>query len=133
MPIYLRWFTLFDPARILELEAAMAAAPGRRGAQRELAIDLTTRVHGPELARQTVAASEAAFSGASISDPAVLATLHRDADGFAYTASDTADGVVGFLVATGTSSSKGEARRSIELFAEHVMPRLTAKQRLAAE
>jgi tyrosyl-tRNA synthetase len=113
VPVYLRWFTLFEPARILQLEAAMAAAPERREAQRELALDLTTRVHGPELTRQAVTASEAAFSGASVSDPAVLATLHKDADGFSYTAADTADGVVGFLVATGTSSSKGEARRSI--------------------
>jgi tyrosyl-tRNA synthetase len=110
---YLRWFTTFEPTRIEALEAALAANPERREAQRELALDLTTRVHGAELASQAVGASEAAFSGGPITDPAVLETLHRAADGFAYTAADLADGVVGFLVATGTATSRGEARRSI--------------------
>src|SRR5689334_3137746 len=33
---YLRWFTTFEPSRILELEAAVASAPGGREAQRAL-------------------------------------------------------------------------------------------------
>ncbi len=113
VPTYLRWFTLFTPAEIVALEAAMAEHAERREAQRALARDLTTRVHGAETAARAIAASEAAFSGASISDPAVLETLHMAADGFDYTGADIADGVVGFLVATGASQSKGEARRSI--------------------
>jgi tyrosyl-tRNA synthetase len=113
VPTYLRWFTLFTPAEIEALETAMAEHPERREAQRALALDLTTRVHGAETAARAIAASEAAFSGSPILDTDVLATLHRAADGFAYTAADIADGVVGFLVATGTSASKGEARRSI--------------------
>jgi tyrosyl-tRNA synthetase len=110
---YLRWFTTFEPGRVLELEAAVAAAPGRREAQGALAWDITARVHGDEAAGQARAASEAAFAGGPIEDPAVLATLHRAADGFSFTSADTADGLVGFLVATGTFGSKGEARRAI--------------------
>ena len=110
---YLRWFTTFEPARIVALEAEVAANPGRRQAQRELALDITTRVHGAELAGAAVRASEAAFSGAPIDDPAVLAILHRDADGFAWTAADAAAGPVEFLVASGSFASKGEARRAI--------------------
>ena len=110
---YLRWFTTFEPGRIIELEAAIAAAPERREAQRALAWDITARVHGEDAASQARAASEAAFSGGSITDPAVLATLHRTADGFSYSAADAADGPVGFLVATGAFASKGEARRAI--------------------
>ena len=93
VPTYLRWFTLFTPAEIEALEAAMAEHPERREAQRALALDLTTRVHGGETAARAVAASEAAFSGSPILDPAILATLHRAADGFDYTAADIADGV----------------------------------------
>jgi tyrosyl-tRNA synthetase len=110
---YLRWFTLFEPAEIEALERSSTERPELREAQRALANDLTTRVHGADEAARAVAASEAAFSGTPILDPAVLETLHRAADGFAYTAADVADGPVGFLVASGTSSSKGEARRSI--------------------
>jgi tyrosyl-tRNA synthetase len=113
VPVYLRWFTLFTPAEIDAYETALAEHPERREAQRALALDLTTRVHGPEAASRSIAASEAAFSGSPIVDPAILETLHRAADGFSFTAADIADGVVGFLVATGSSTSKGEARRSI--------------------
>ena len=113
VPVYLRWFTLFDPAEIAALEAAMAEHPERREAQRALALDLTTRVHGAETAAGAVAASEAAFSGSPIVDPTILATLHEAADGFDWTVADTTEGPVGFLVATGTAASKGEARRAI--------------------
>ncbi|MBI2781764.1 MAG: tyrosine--tRNA ligase [Chloroflexi bacterium] len=113
VPTYLRWFTLFDPAQIAALEAAMAEHPERREAQRALALDITTRVHGAETSARAIAASEAAFSGSPILDPAILETLHRAADGFDYTTADVVDGAIGFLVATGTSASKGEARRSI--------------------
>jgi tyrosyl-tRNA synthetase len=110
---YLRWFTTLDPGMIMELHAAVAAAPGRREAQRTLAWDITSRVHGDEAAEQARAASEAAFSGGPITDPAVLATLHLAADGFSYTAADAAAGPIEFLVATGSFASKGEARRAI--------------------
>jgi tyrosyl-tRNA synthetase len=109
---YLRWFTLFDPGRIGELEAAMAEHPERREAQRAMALDLTTRVHGAEVARQAIAASEAAFSGSPIVDPAILDTLHRAADGFDFVVHDST-GVVQFLVETKSFTSNGEARRAI--------------------
>jgi tyrosyl-tRNA synthetase len=114
VPTYLRWFTLFDPAQITALEAAMAEHPERREAQRALALDLTTRVHGAEAAARAVAASEAAFSGSPIVDPAILETLHRAADGFDYSPADVDGGLVPFLVGTGTFASRGEARRMIE-------------------
>jgi tyrosyl-tRNA synthetase len=110
---YLRWFTTFEPARILELEEAVASAPGRREAQRTLAWDITSRVHGEAAATEAKAASEAAFSGAPIEDPAILEVLHRTADGFGWLHTDAAAGPVDFLVATGSFASKGEARRAI--------------------
>src|SRR5205085_3333208 len=112
MGVYLRWFTTFEPERILALEAAIASAPERREAQRVFARDLTTRVHGPEVTARAIAASEAAFAGGPITDPAVLATLHGAADGFTWTGGD--GGVIGFLVASGSFSSNGEARRAIQ-------------------
>jgi len=113
VPVYLRWFTLFTPAEIAALEAAMAEHPERREAQRALALDVTSRVHGAQAASAAIAASEAAFSGSAIVDEDILATLHKAADGFDWSPEDASDGPVGFLVATGTSSSKGEARRAI--------------------
>jgi tyrosyl-tRNA synthetase len=112
VPIYLRWFTLFDPARIAALEAAMAEHPERREAQRTLALDITTRVHGDDLAARAVAASEAAFSGSPILDPAILETLHQAADGFDFVA-DEGTSTIQFLVEAGSFTSNGEARRAI--------------------
>jgi tyrosyl-tRNA synthetase len=114
MPVYLRWFSTFEPGRILELDAATTTAPERREAQRVLALDLTMRVHGPELAAQAVAASEAAFSGSPILDPGVLATLHGAADGFSWTPAGADGGAIAFLVESGSFASNGEARRAIQ-------------------
>jgi tyrosyl-tRNA synthetase len=113
VPTYLRWFTTFEPARIEALEAELAERPEGRGAQRALATDLTTRVHGEAAAAAATAASQAAFSRQPITDQAVLETLHRTADGFGFTPADLGAGLIGFLVATGSYASNGEARRAI--------------------
>jgi tyrosyl-tRNA synthetase len=84
--VYLRWFTLFEPARIEALEAAIASAPGKREAQRELAFDLTARVHGSAAAEQARADSEALFGPEPLRDPALLARLHAGTRGFSVSA-----------------------------------------------
>jgi tyrosyl-tRNA synthetase len=114
VPVYLRWFTTMSPDEIEGLETELAAHPEARAAQRALALDVTARVHGPEAAQSAVRASEAAFSGEPIDDPEVLATLHRATDGFEWRAADAGQGLVPFLVSTGTFASRGEARRLVE-------------------
>ena len=109
---YLRWFTTFPPDQILALDAATAEAPGKREAQRTLARDITTRVHGEAAAAAAIAASEAAFSGAPITDPAVLATLHRETGGFMF--AGDGQGLLDVLVDAGIFASRGEARRMIQ-------------------
>jgi tyrosyl-tRNA synthetase len=111
--VYLRWFTLFEPDEIEALEAELAAHPEARTAQRRLAEDLTTRVHGADAAREAAAVSAAAFSGGAIEDPAVLTALHAATDGFDFRAEDARAGLVPLLVASGTFTSNGEARRMI--------------------
>jgi len=111
--VYLRWFTLFEPDEIEALEAELAAHPEARTAQRRLAEDLTTRVHGVDAAREAAVVSAAAFSGGAIDDPAVLAALHAATDGFDFRAEDARAGLVPLLVASGTFTSNGEARRMI--------------------
>ncbi len=60
---YLRWFTLFDRARVEELEAEQAAHPELRAAQRALARDLTERTHGRGAADRVARVSELLFGG----------------------------------------------------------------------
>jgi tyrosyl-tRNA synthetase len=110
---YLRWFTLFSPAEIEALEASLAASPERREAQRAMARDITTRVHGPEAAARAVADSEIVFSGQRIIDPAVFQRLAKSIGSFpaeAIAGRDVASALVGAQVLP----SLGEARRLIQ-------------------
>jgi len=114
LPIYLRWFTLFDRDRIEELEARQAERPEARDAQRALAREVTERVHGASAAGEAVRLSEALFQHDPIGDPALLASLHAALDGFVVTPEQIADGVLAFLAEGGMAASRGEARRLVQ-------------------
>ncbi len=58
---YLRYFTLLTREEIEALEAAATERPETREAQRALATDVTTRVHGAEAARDAADASRLVF------------------------------------------------------------------------
>jgi tyrosyl-tRNA synthetase len=109
---HLRFFTLLTPSAVADLEAEQASHPERRAAQRFVAFDLTSRVHGAAAAQHAQVVSEAVFSREPIRDPAILATLHADADGFTI-AGPVDRPLDAFLVESGTLASKGEARRMI--------------------
>jgi tyrosyl-tRNA synthetase len=109
---YLRWFTELPRERIEALDAEVAARPEARAAQRELALDITTRTHGAEAAESAVRDAAALFSSEPISDPAVLASIHASTAGFTYAREATMD-VTSLLAGAGLVASKGEARRLI--------------------
>lgn len=110
---YMRWFTLWSRERIEALDTATAARPDAREAQRELAFDVTARVHGEEEARAAVQVSVALFQRDPVADPALLARIHAATRGPEASAQTIADGVVALLAETGLAPSRGEARRLI--------------------
>jgi tyrosyl-tRNA synthetase len=110
---YLRTFTLLDRGRIDELEAEHAAHPEARPAQRALAFDVTTRVHGEEEARLAIRVSEAAFSREPLRDPALLDQLYASLDHFDFGPEELDGGALRLAVAGGLYASNGEARRAI--------------------
>ena len=111
---YLRWFTLLARDEIEALDAATAARPEAREAQRALARDVTRRTHGPAAAAHAERVSTAAFARSPIRDPSVLATLHAEVGGFTFSDADWAAGPLGIAVASGLFGSTGEARRAIQ-------------------
>ena len=113
VPTYLRWFTTLGPDEIAALEAELGSRPELRSAQRALADDITTRVHGSDAAREAAEISGAAFGSGPIEDPRVLAALHGATDGFDFSSAEAAAGLIPFLVSSGTFASNGEARRMI--------------------
>ncbi|HVZ47371.1 MAG TPA: tyrosine--tRNA ligase [Gemmatimonadaceae bacterium] len=78
---YLRMFTFLSRDEIEPIEAAHAATPQERGAQRALARAMTTMLHGEAATRVVEAASRTVFDrkvdAASITDD-VFATLARE-------------------------------------------------------
>ena len=112
--IYLRWFTTMTPDEIEVLDAQVVAAPGARAAQRALAMDVTTRTHGGDLAQQAADDAATLFAPEPIRDPAVLGRLFASVGGFSVDAAAAGGGVAAGLAAAGVFASNGEARRMIQ-------------------
>jgi tyrosyl-tRNA synthetase len=111
---YMRWFTTWERDEIEALDAAVAASPEGREAQRRLAVDVTTRVHGEAAAREAVAVSQALFQREPINDPALLAAVFAATGGATVTPEIAASGAAVLLAETGLASSRGEARRLVQ-------------------
>ena len=111
---YLRWFTFLTADELAELEEATAARPQERAAQRRLARELTTLVHGQAATDAVEDASAALFGRGELSrlDEPTLASALRETTVAELTPGGP-DGIVDLLVATGLSASKGAAKRTI--------------------
>lgn len=111
---YLRWFTFLPAEEIAELEEATVSRPHERAAQRRLAAELTTLVHGEAATASVEHASQALFGRGELGrlDEPTLAAALREA-AVADLEPGAPEGIVDLLVATGLSASKGAARRTI--------------------
>jgi tyrosyl-tRNA synthetase len=109
---YLKTFTERTREEIEALETSVAQTPFKREAQRALAADVTTLVHGAQATVSVQAASEVLFGKG---DPSALdATTLRDATTeLPGGESAPGDSVVDVLVATGLVESRNAARRVI--------------------
>jgi tyrosyl-tRNA synthetase len=111
----LRVFTFRSREEIEALEQRVREAPAAREAQRVLAADVTTLVHGEAETAKAIAASRALFGQgdlASLDEPTLAAALAEAG----LVQAEPADGlppVVDLLVATGITPSKSAARRVI--------------------
>ena len=108
----LKVFTFLSRTEIEELETAVEETPHLRAAQKRLAEEVTTLVHGPDQTAAVKAASEALFGKGDLDglDPATLETALRELPHATITP-DTS--VAEALVATGLCQSLSEARRAI--------------------
>ena len=108
----LKVFTFLSRAEIERLEEAVAAEPFKREAQRRLAYEVTSLVHGVEATDAAIAASQALFGQGELSalDAGTLEAALRELPN--TTTSPTAT-VTQSLVDTGLTTSLGEARRAI--------------------
>ncbi|MBP1782678.1 tyrosyl-tRNA synthetase [Micromonospora sp. HB375] len=109
---YLRYFSFRSREELEELEKATAERPQARLAQRALAEELTTLVHGERETAQAVAASQALFGRGSL-DELAPETLRAALTEAGLVRLDELPDVAGLLKESGLVPSMKEARRVI--------------------
>ncbi|GAA1490334.1 tyrosine--tRNA ligase [Brachybacterium sacelli] len=110
---YLRYFTFRTQEEIAELEQATEESSHLRTAQRALADDLTTLVHGEQATAQATAAAAVLFGRGDVRalDEQTVRSLVRELPGAELTATTA---LVDAFVASGIAQSKGAARRGAD-------------------
>jgi tyrosyl-tRNA synthetase len=106
-------FTFLDRAQIERLAALVESEPFRREAQRTLAFEVTTLVHGLAATEAAIAASAALFGQGELEglDAATIAAAVAELPTAEVTSTTT---VAQALVDTGLTKGLGEARRAID-------------------
>ncbi len=114
----LKTFTLMPLDAIGAVMTEQQRDPGKRAAQRALADDVTTRVHGAPAVQRVVAASEVLFGGRDLKsvDLATLAVVAAEVTNTPVPPErlTAGIGIADALVETGLAASKAEARRGIQ-------------------
>jgi tyrosyl-tRNA synthetase len=115
---YLKYFTFLERADIDALERATTSAPEKREAQRVLARDVTTQVHGADQTARAEQASSLLF-GEDIMRLSVDEALavFDDVPSTKLPGVDLAGegiGIVDLIARVGLAPSKGEARRLVQ-------------------
>jgi tyrosyl-tRNA synthetase len=114
---YLRIFTFLPLDEIATALAEHTRDPGKRVAQRLLARDVTTRVHGETEAEQAMETSRALFEGRGVTVTPGTGELQwsGSAPTVRVSRSKLKDlSIIGLLVESGLAKSKAEARRGIQ-------------------
>ena len=119
VPTYLRTYSMRSHDEIEALEAAAVERPAAREAQRALALELTTLVHGEAETRAAEAAAAALFGRGGLAElpEATLGAALREAGAVALepgeVAGGTLPGIVDLLVRSALVPSRAAARRTI--------------------
>lgn len=109
-------FSFKTREEIEALAARHAENPGAREAHRELARELTSLVHSPEIAQRVEVAARALFGQADLAelDEATLASAIAELPRVTVSASEEMPTWVDLLAATGVVDSKSAARRIVK-------------------
>ncbi|UJW31430.1 tyrosine--tRNA ligase [Saccharothrix sp. AJ9571] len=112
---YLRMFTFLTAEEIAALAEDTEQRPHLRAAQKRLAEEFTTLVHGAEQTRQVIAASQALFGRGELGelDAATLDAAMAEVPSGEVKLSDEPT-IVELLLAGGLVDSKGAARRTVK-------------------
>jgi len=110
---YLRFFTFRSQEEIAELEHATETASHERAAQKALADEITTMVHGAQATAQAKDAAAVLFGRGDVRalEEATLQAIARELPGAEVAGTST---LVDAFVSAGIAASKGAARRDAD-------------------
>lgn len=112
----LKLYTFLPLEEIAEIMNEHNSAPEKRTAQKRLALEVTTTVHGADTAKSVVTASEILFNPkidfATVSEE-TCTMLKQEVPFTRIEGVSSPAGVVGLLSASGACESNGEAKRAI--------------------
>jgi len=110
---YLKYFTFLTQDEVAQLADELATNPGGRLAQRTLAREVTTIVHGAAALAKAEKISQVLFSG-NVSELAgdEIEEAFKDVPSYTMETSDPLN-IVQFLVTTGVASSNRQAREDV--------------------
>ena len=113
---FLKIFTFRTADEIGALETQLTAAPSERAAQRALADDVTTMVHGAQACTRAKTIARALFTGeVRMLDAATLAEALPGMPSTRFVRADLeSSGIVDLLVRTGLASSRRQAREHVD-------------------
>lgn len=112
---YLKWFTFLTRDEIDELETVTAERPQLRTAQKRLAAEMTTLIHGAEATAAVEQASQALFGRAELDglDEATVASALAETTVAEYPAG-AEPSIIELLVDAGLSTGNKAARRTVD-------------------
>lgn len=108
---YARIFTMLSQDEIAEMERQIAENPSARAAQKTLAHEVTTIVHGEERTASVEKVTAVLFGGLGFHE---LSSEDLDVLAHEIPTANVGTSLVEVLVGTGAASSNGDARRLIE-------------------
>jgi len=110
----LMWFTLLSVAEVHALMAEHLKAPDQRMAQKRLADEALTIIHGEAAVRQSNLAADALFGGADLTGEMAESLRGIVPESVVPSAAlEEEQSLVGLLVESGLCSSRGDARRKL--------------------
>jgi tyrosyl-tRNA synthetase len=113
VPNFLRLFTFLDKNVIDELDEDMRQHPEQRNAQRRLAEEVTTLVHG-SAALESAQRISAALFGGEVSGLKEEDLQQLMQDGLDSTVARSGDGLLSVMAEAGLTKSTGEARKLVQ-------------------
>jgi tyrosyl-tRNA synthetase len=129
---YLRYFTFLSHDELLALDAAVAAEPAKREAQRRLAHEVVALVHSPDEVARVEAAAEVLYSEDVVGmDEATLLMVFEDAPSSEISRDRLSNGgidLVELIADAGLVGSRSQARTTIDQGGLYVNNRRVEKE-----